>query len=75
MDCSKFIVWTNKLGGMIMLAAEGLLNVLSTENDENYYEYCDNDHDFSEVLKRCGNHTAEAHTIRYANGEEKHLNI
>lgn len=54
-----------------MLAAKGLINVLSTETVEKDYEDFNNDHNFSDVLKYCVNTTAQAHTIRYANGEEK----
>lgn len=63
------------IGGTIMLAAEGLLNVLSTKNNEQNYENCNNDHDFSEVLKFCGDSKTQAHTIRYANGEEKNFSF
>ncbi|MBD5537825.1 MAG: hypothetical protein HDQ99_22315 [Lachnospiraceae bacterium] len=54
-----------------MLAAKGLLNVLSVEGDEKDYKDYNNDHNFSDVLNYCGDHTAKAHIIRYANGEEK----
>jgi len=53
-----------------MLAAEGLLKVLASENDEKDYENYNNDHDFSEVLKYCGDSTVQTHKIRYANGKE-----
>ena len=58
-----------------MLAAEGLLEVLSKENNEENYENRNNDHDFSEVLKYCGDSSVQAHTIRYANGKEKNFSF
>lgn len=54
-----------------MLAVEGLLKALLTEEDENNYENRNNDHDFSEVLKYCGDPTTQEHTVRYADGKEK----
>lgn len=54
-----------------MLAAEGLLNVLSVEIDDKDYKNDNNDYNFSEVLKHCGDHNTPAHALRYADGQEE----
>lgn len=58
-----------------MLAVDGLLNVLSADDNEKDYENRNNDHDFSEVLKFCGDSKTQAQTVRYANGEEKNFSF
>lgn len=54
-----------------MLMTEEMLNILSKEDPPKDYKDCNNDYDFCEVLKFCGESTANTHTIRYADGKEE----
>lgn len=64
-----------KNGGTLMLAMEGLLKSLSTKSCEEKYEDRNNDYNFSEVLKACGDSADCAHTIRYADGQEENFSF
>lgn len=54
-----------------MLAAKNLLEALSEESNPQDGKYDNDDHDFGEVLKFCGDDNISEHILRYPDGREE----